>query len=389
MTLPAARLSRLPVYPFAALTQRVRELNAQGFDVINLDIGSPDMPPPEVVVGSLAESAADPAHHGYAGYKGTPEFRQAVARHYQQRFGVKLNPETQVLPLMGSKEGIVNLILGYIDQGDLVIAPDVGYPAYSMGAYLAGGGVHFVPIPESAGYQPDLDSIPEAVLKRAKILWVNYPNNPTGAVVEPAFYDRLIAFCAQHGILLASDNPYYDVTYDGYQACSALQGADALDHVVEFMSFSKTYNMAGWRLGAAVGSKTAIATLLNIKSNMDSGHFRAVYDAGITAIDQTPRSWIEARNAVYARRRDRIMEALPHIGLTAQKPRASLYIWARVLSGTGVQYAEEALTKAHVSVAPGEFYGPGGTQYVRFSLCATDDRLEQALERLKTWYASQ
>ncbi|MDX2160626.1 MAG: aminotransferase class I/II-fold pyridoxal phosphate-dependent enzyme [bacterium] len=388
MTSPAARLGRLPVYPFAALTQRVREMNARGLDVINLDMGSPDMPPPPHVIETLARSAANPLNHGYAGYKGIPEFRTAVARYYDERFGVMLDPETQVLPLMGSKEGIVNLILAYVDQGDVVLTPDIGYPSYAMGALLAGGEPYYVPTPESGGYLPDLESVPLGIRQRAKILWVNYPNNPTGACADAAFYAQAVAFCAEHDLLLASDHPYCDVTFDGYRAGSALQAPGAFDHSIELISFSKSYNMAGWRLGAAVGSVAAIKTLLTVKSNMDSGHFRPVYDAGIAALE-TPSAWVEARNAVYQARRDRILEMLPHIGLRGYVPKGALYIWAEVLSGTGVDYAEAALTHARVSVAPGTFYGPGGTRHVRFSLCAEDARLEQALTRLKTWYASR
>jgi LL-diaminopimelate aminotransferase len=389
VTLPARRLANLPVYPFAALNQRVREMNTRGLDVINLDIGSPDLPPPDTVIAALAESAADAGAHGYSGYKGTADFREAVARHYHKRFGVTVDPETQILPLLGSKEGIVNLIMAYIDQGDVVLTPDVGYPSYSIGAVLAGGEAYFVPMAQVTGCTPDVDSIPVHVLRRSKMLWVNYPNNPTGATVELDFYARMIEFCARHDLLLASDHPYYDVTYDGYRAASALQAPGALDHAVEFISFSKTYNMAGWRLGAAVGSKTAISALLQVKSNIDSGHFIPIYHAGIVALEHVPQSWIDARNLVYQRRRDRIMSALPSIGLSAEMPKGSLYIWGRVERGTGVDYAERALVGAHVSLAPGEFYGPGGRDYVRFSLCSPDQRLNDALQRLKSWYASQ
>lgn len=387
--LPARRLGHLPVYPFAALTQRVREMTMHGLDVINLDVGSPDMPPPTQVIDALARSASTADHHGYAGYKGTPQFREAVARYYQRRFGVTVDPEKEVLPLLGSKEGIVNLILGFVDDGDTVLVPDVGYPAYSMGAYLADGDAFFIPTPEHLGFTPDLDAIPQDVLERSKILWVNYPNNPTGATVDTSFYARMIEFCARHGILLASDNPYCDVTFDGYRAGSALEAPGALDHAVEFISFSKTYNMAGWRLGAAVGSQTALKTLLNIKSNMDSGHFRAVYDAGIVALDTVTQDWVDQRNQVYQRRRDLILQALPSIGLSAHTPKGSLYIWAKTKSGDGVDYAESALVDANVSLAPGEFYGPGGKAYVRFSIATPEDRLHTALERLKTWYAQR
>jgi LL-diaminopimelate aminotransferase len=391
MPTPAARLHALPPYPFALLNQRVRELNQQGFDVIGLDIGSPDMPPPDCVIDELYRSAQQPDHHGYAGYKGTPEFRAAVAEYYQRRFGVKLDPEKQVLPLLGSKEGIVNLSLAYLDRGDVALVPDVGYPAYSMGALLANAEVYWLPIREELAYLPDVDTIPLDVLKRAKLVWINYPNNPTGATAERDFYQRMVDFCARHDVLLASDNPYCEVTYDGYTAGSALQADGALDCAVEFISFSKSHNMASWRLGAAVGNVEAIKTLLTVKSNVDSGHFQAIYDAGIMAFDEVPQAWINERNRIYQRRRDRILEALPYIGLSAHKPKGSLYVWGRVQDSAhdGAWYAEEALMKAHVSVAPGAIYGPGGAEYVRFSVGVPDDRLETALERLKKWYTTR
>ncbi|MBK8026010.1 MAG: aminotransferase class I/II-fold pyridoxal phosphate-dependent enzyme [Chloroflexi bacterium] len=389
MPAPATRLGSLPPYPFATLNQRVRDLNAAGHDVLNIDVGNPDMPPPETVIDSLKRSASEPSHHGYAGYKGTAPFRAAVARYYDRRFGIRIDPETQVLPLLGSKEGIVNLTMAYADRGDFVLVPDIGYPAYSLGAFLAGAQVKYVPICAEHGFRLDLSEVAQMLPDHPKLLWVNYPNNPTGAVSDPAYYQALVDFCREHDILLASDNPYVDVTYDGYTAGSVLQADGAFDTAIEFISFSKTYNMAGWRLGAAVGSASAIANLLVVKSNVDSGHFEAIYDAGITAIDTTPQPWIDARNAVYQRRRDRILQALPSIGLEANMPLGSLYIWGRALHGDGSWYAEAALTEAHVSLAPGAIYGPGGQPYVRMSVAVPDDRLEEALHRLKDWYAAR
>lgn len=382
----ADRLNSLPPYPFALLNQRVRELNAQGKDVISLDVGSPDMPPPQHVMDALSESANHPAHHGYSGYKGIASFREAIARYYKTRFGVDVDPEREVLPLMGSKEGIVNLSLAYLDRGATSLVPAIGYPAYSMGALLAGGQVQWVPM-TSDGY-PDIDAIPAEALHNARLLWVNYPANPTGVIADTAFYQRMAEFCTAHNILLASDNPYVDVTYDGYVAGSALQAPSAKPTSIEFISFSKSHNMAGWRLGAAVGSASAISALLQVKSNMDSGHFHAIYEAGIAALEHTPDTWIAERNLVYQRRRDRIMEALPEIGLSAETPKGALYIWAKVKDGNGAWYAENALMGAHVSLAPGTIYGPGGKDYVRLSLCTTEPRLEEALGRLKTWYTS-
>lgn len=389
MPLPALRLRSLPPYPFALLTQRVRELNAQGFDVIGLDIGSPDLPPPEHVVEALERSARHPGHHGYSGYKGTASFRDAVARYYASRFNVTIDPDRQVLPLIGSKEGIVNLGLAYMDTGDIALMPDIGYPSYAQGAHMAGGHEHLLPIRESGGYLIDFDAISPEIASKAKLLWLNYPHNPTGATAELDFYQRAVDFCAKYDILLASDNPYVDVTFDGYRASSVLECEGAVNSAVEFMSFSKTFNMAGWRLGAAVGSAEAIKMLLQVKSNIDSGHFHAIYDAGIAALDQTPRTWLEQRNAVYQRRRDRILDVLPQIGLRALRPKGSLYVWAEVVNKQAADYVEQALLNAHVSIAPGEIYGPGGRSYVRLSVGISDERLEQALERLKSWYTSR
>ncbi len=392
MPVPANRLSQLPAYPLAVLGARVRELTAAGHDVIGLDIGSPDMPPPDCVIDELERSARDPGHHSYAGYKGTPAFRAAVADYYQRRFGVTLDPETQVVPLLGSKEGIVNLTLAYLDRGDLALVPDVGYPSYTMGARLAGADYHYLPVTESGGYLPDFDAVSADVLTNAKLLWINYPNNPTGAVADAAFYQRAVDFCNAHDLLLASDNPYVEVTYDGFVAGSALQARDALNCTVEFISFSKSYNMAGWRLGAAVGSTEAIRTLMQVKTNMDSGHFRPIYDAGVVALNQVSREWIDQRNAIYQRRRDRILAALPKVGLSAQPSQGSLYVWAHLTDASfadGASYAEAALVNAHVSVAPGQIYGPGGMNDVRISVGVADARLEEALNRLKSWYASR
>ncbi|MCK6578007.1 MAG: aminotransferase class I/II-fold pyridoxal phosphate-dependent enzyme [Anaerolineae bacterium] len=389
MPAPASRLGALPPYPFATLNQRVRELNAAGHNVLNIDIGNPDMPPPDCVVSALERSASDPRHHGYSGYKGTAIFREAVARYYARRFDIHIDPETQVLPLLGSKEGIVNLTLAYVDRGDSVLVPDIGYPAYSLGAYLAGASVSFVPVRAEHGFRMDLSELEHLVSGRTKIMWVNFPNNPTGAVCDGDHYQELVNFCRRHDVLLASDNPYVDVTYDEFSAGSVLQADGAFDTAVEFISFSKTYNMAGWRLGAAVGSARVLQNLLTIKSNVDSGHFEAIYDAGISAIDHTPQSWINARNATYQRRRDLIIDALPHIGLVAQRPLGSLYIWAKVVEGDGTSYAEQALTEAYVSLAPGAIYGPGGVPYVRMSVAIPDQSLDQALSRLKAWYAGR
>jgi len=385
----AKRLDNLPVYFFAVIAQRIQAMQAQGVDVISLDIGSPDLPPPIAVVEELSRSAHQPNTHGYSGYRGIPEFREAVANYYKKRFGVLLNPEKEILPLLGSKEGIVNLSLAYLDRGDLALVPDISYPSYSMGARLAGGDVQWLPISRETHFLPDILGVTDAIADNAKLMWVNYPNNPTGATAELDFYQRVVDWSNKHNILLASDNPYVDVTYDGYKASSVLEAKDALNCAIEFMSFSKTFNMGGWRLGAAVGNADIIKTLLQVKSNVDSGHFRPIYDAGIVALNTTPQSWIDERNAVYQRRRDRILETLPHIGLQAQKTSGSLYIWGRAEDGDGNNYVNQALDQAHVAFAPGSAYGPGGGEYIRISLGISDDRLEMALKRLRDWYPNR
>lgn len=389
MPVHAARLDYLPPYVFAVLGDRLRAMESQGIDVVRLDVGSPDMPPAQHVIDALYRGANNPANHGYSGYRGIPPFRQAVSRYYQRRFGVTINADKEVLPLLGSKEGIVNLCLAYLDHGDIALIPDIGYPSYMQGARLAGADIYWVRVDPQNGYLPDLNAIPQDVARRAKLLWVNYPNNPTGATASLDFYKEALEFCAKYDILLASDNPYVDVTFDGYVAPSALEVPGAIDHAIEFMSFSKSYNMAGWRLGAAVGSTTAINTLLRVKSNIDSGHFNAIFEAGIEALDNTPQSWLDERNLIYQRRRDRLLAAMPEIGLTAEKTAGSLYLWAKPTKLSANTYVEQALTEAHVSLAPGGAYGPGAEDYLRISVGISDARLDESINRLKVWYATQ
>ena len=300
--------------------------------------------------------------------------------------------DREVLPLIGSKEGLVNLTLAFIDRGDAVIAPDVNYPAYSLGASMAGGDVIRLRLDPERGYKPDLDALrADPDLPRAKLLWVNYPNNPTGATVELDTYQELVAFCREHRLLLCSDNPYSEIVFDGYRAPSALQADPEKAVSVEFMSLSKTYNMAGWRLGACVGNRRAIDALLTVKSNIDSGHFRAIYDAGCAALDETPQGWIDARNAIYAARRDRIVAACAQIGLEPRPAKGSLYIWARVLGFGGDEqtWTARALQEAHVSITPGQLFGEAGAGFVRISVTVADERLDDALRRLERWYAGQ
>ena len=379
----ATRLDRLPPYVFVTISQQIQELTQAGHRISRLDIGNPDMPPPPHVVEALYQNALDDSKHGYAGYRGIVEFRQAVASYYKRRFNVLLDPETEVLPLLGSKEGIVNLCLAYLDNGDTALIPAIGYPAYAMATRIAGANIAWVKLDESDNFLPKLDEINPKDAQNAKMLWINYPNNPTGGIADSSFYQRAVDFCNEHDILLASDNPYVEITYGSYVAGSALEALGALECTVEFMSFSKTYNMAGWRLGAAVGNAEALKNLLHVKSNMDSGHFKAVYHAGINALEKTTPEWIAERNQKYCERRDKILAALPQVGLEAATPQGSMYIWAKVLNGTEEVYIREALTEAHVSLAPGAAYGSDGGGYVRISVGVADEQLDEALKSFK------
>ncbi len=382
----ANRLEHFKLNPFAALGQRIVEMTTAGKDVIRLDVGSPDLPPPPTVIEALAKSAADPTHHGYANYRGDPGFRRAVADYYQRRFGVTVDPMTEVLPLIGSKEGIVNLSLAYLDHGDLALVPSISYPSYTAGAHMAGAETIPLPLLPENNYLLTFDE-PIPSIEKAKLLWINYPNNPTGAIAPLGFYESALTFCQKHNLLLCSDNPYVDVTFDGYQAHSLLEVPGAKEQAVEFISTSKSYNMAGWRLGACVGNREVLNTLLHVKSTLDSAHFRPIYDAGAVAFSATPDSWIEARNQRYAARRDLIMTALPEIGLQAEIPHGSLYVWAHIQDAqTDQQYTEAALAEAGVSLTPGSIYGEAGIHYIRFSLGVADERLAEALSRLREWY---
>ncbi|MEO1286843.1 MAG: aminotransferase class I/II-fold pyridoxal phosphate-dependent enzyme [Chloroflexota bacterium] len=386
MPVIAKRLTQLPEYVFAKISREVRAMQDAGIDIIRMDIGSPDLPPPDFVLDALNSSARKDNHHGYSGYSGIPRFREGVARYYRKRFEVDLNPNTEILPLIGSKEGIINLILAYVDSGDIALVPEIGYPSYAMGTTLAGGDVCYISMPADKGFLLDLDSIPPDVARKAKILWCNYPNNPTGAIADKGFYGALVQFCKEYDIVLASDNPYCDVAYDGYRAPSLLEIDGAKDVAVEFMSMSKTFNMAGWRLGAAVGNADILKNLLKVKSNVDSGHFIPAYDAGIKAMDDLTDEWLAERNAIYQARRDVVMAGLDDVGLSAVMPKASLYIWARSEDMPALDYVNQARDHAHVSLAPGAAYGPGGDDYIRISVTNTADRLQEGMERLKAWY---
>jgi len=381
----AQRVANFPPYPFAGLEKRLNEMTAAGKDVIRLDIGSPDQPPAPNIIGALHQSAQDPTHHGYAGYFGIPAFRRAIANYYLRRFDVQLDPKSEVLPLIGSKEGIFNLALAYVDPGDAVLVPDPGYPTYTSGTLLAGGQVCLIPLLEKRGWLPEFSAIPQESCRRAKILWLNYPNNPTTATASLDFFAEAVAFARQYDILLVHDNPYCDVCFDGYVAPSLLRVPRAKEVSIEFNSLSKSYNMGGWRVGMAVGNPEAIGALSRLKTNIDSGMFRAIQDASVEALTGD-QEWLSERNATYARRRDIVLKALPSAGMNADVPKSTIYIWARIPSGfTSADFCNQLLDKAYVSITPGTVFGQRGEGYARISLGQTTQRVAEAMQRLKNF----
>lgn len=379
---PAERLNRLSTQFFANLNAKIAALEPEGRDVIRLDVGSPDLPPPPEVIAALAESAAKPDSHGYQAHNATPALRQAWAELYQRLYGVELNPDKEVLPLLGSKEGIFHLSLALLNPGDVALIPDPGYLTYTQSALLAGGEPYYLPLRAERQFLPDLDAIPESITRRAKILWLNYPNNPTAAVAPPDFFAQAIAFARRHGILLCHDAAYSRVTFDGYLPPSPLQIAGAKEVAIEFNTLSKSHNMAGWRVGAALGQAEALRALYKLKTNADSGHFLPILEAGTVALG-TDQSWIEARNRVYQRRRDLVVEGLRRLGLTLSAPLASLYVWAPLPPGwRALEFTSAMLEVAQVSLTPGTVFGAHGEGYLRIALTQPEERIAEAMQRM-------
>ncbi len=382
---PADRLRNLPPYVFARLGKRIRKLQAEGRDIIRLDIGAPDMPPADFIIEALNHSAWDPKKHSYAGYVGTPALRKATADYYARRFDVELDPDTEVLPLIGSKEGIANMALAYLDPGDLALVPDPGYPTYTMGARLAGAEPYPMPLLPENDFLPDMDAIPNDIADRARLMWISYPNNPTGAIAPTEFFEKAVEFARKHDIMLCHDVPYADVTFDGYKAPSLLQVPGSKEVAVEFNSLSKSYNMAGWRVGMIVGNSQGVQALLQVKSNIDSGIFLPIQDAAVAALTGD-QSWLAKRNAIYQERRDMIMATIAEIGLEAKKPKATLYVWPHVPEGyTSEELADEWLLDLGVSVTPGSAFGKYGEGYIRISVGQDTERIREALGRLRGW----
>jgi LL-diaminopimelate aminotransferase len=383
LTDPSRRLEAIPPYRFAELEKQVADKKAAGIDVISLGIGDPDHATFPHVVEAMQAAVADPGTHQYPSNRGREEFRRALAAFYGRRFGVEIDPEGEVLPAIGAKECIYNLCFAFLDPGDVALASDPGYPVYTGGPLLAGAGAVLLPLEPELGFVPDLESIDSDSLARARILFVNYPNNPTGAVVPDGFFERVVALAREHDILVVHDNAYSETTYDGYVAPSFLATPGARDVGVEVFSLSKGFNMTGWRCAAILGNADAVSAYWRLKTNVDSGLFEAVQLAGVAALEG-PRGPIEEMNAIYERRRDLVVEALREIGVEAQAPRGTIYVWAPVPEGhTSTSFAELALERAAVVISPGSMYGPSGEGFFRISLTAPDERIAEAVGRIR------
>jgi len=379
----ARRMRNIPPYLFADLDRKRAALRAKGVDVISLGIGDPDLPTPPHIVAALVEAARNPATHAYPPYEGTLEFRQAVAAWYGRRFGVSLDPEHEVLTLIGSKEGLAHVPWVFLDPGDVALVSDPGYPVYATATLMAEGEPYAVPLDRDRGWLPDLTAIPDAVARKAKLFFLNYPNNPTAATADLAFFNDLVAFARRHGVLVIHDNTYSEIAYDGYRPPSFLEAPGAKEVGIEFHSLSKTYCMTGWRLGLAVGNREAVQALATLKTNIDSGQFMAIQAAGVAALTG-PQDVVRERVAKWEHRRDMAVAGLRATGLDVPMPRATFYLWVAVPAGfDSVEFAAYLLEQAGVMVTPGVGYGQRGSGYVRLSLTIPDERVAEAVQRIR------
>lgn len=378
----AKRVKNLPPYLFVQISRAIAEKKAQGIDVISFGIGDPDIPTPNSVIETLKSASDNKINHRYPESEGLPVLRKNISEFYKKRFGVNLDPETQIINLIGAKEGIAHAALCFIDPGDIAISPDPAYPVYEIGTMFAGGKCHMVQLRQDNGYLLDPTDIPTDVAKKAKVLWLNYPNNPTGATASLDYFENLVLFCKEFDIALLHDACYTEVTYDGYIAPSILQVKGSIDICMEFHSLSKTANMTGWRVGMAVGNSEMVNALMRVKSNIDSGLPQAIQQMGITALHLS-QEWIKSNNEIYRKRRDKVVSVLNQIGVNTNPPKAGLYIWTPVPKGySSSQFASELLEKVNVVVTPGNGYGPGGEGYIRLSLTIPDDQIDEGLRRL-------
>ena len=380
---PSQRLEAIPPYMFAELERKVAAKKEAGIDVISLGIGDPDTPTYPHIVDALKSAVDDPGTHQYPSNRGRAEFREALARFYERRFGVQIDPESEVIPAIGAKECIYNLCFAFLDPGDVALASDPGYPVYTGGPVLAGAEAVVLPLDPELGFAPDLDAIDPMALSKARLMFLNFPNNPTGAVAPEGFFERVVELAQKHEFLVVHDNAYSETTYDGYVAPSFLATPGAKEVGVEVFSLSKGFNMTGWRCAAILGNPDAIQTYWRLKTNVDSGLFEAVQLAGAAALD-APSDSIDAMNAIYQRRRDLVVSALRDIGVDVAAPKGTIYVWAPVPDGhTSTSFAELVLEEAAVIISPGSMYGPSGEGFFRISLTTPDERIAEAVERMR------
>ena len=383
LTDPSKRLEAMPPYMFAELERKIADKRAAGIDVISLGIGDPDMPTYPHVVEAMQKAVADPGTQNYPSNRGRDEFRQAFSDFYAERFGVEIDPDSEIIPAIGAKECIYNLCFAFLDPGDVALASDPGYPVYTGGPILAGAEAVLLPLKAELDFAPDLDAIDEMTAERARLLFINYPNNPSGAIVPDGFFEKVVEFARKNDVLVVHDNAYSETTYDGYVAPSFLATPGAKEVGVEVFSLSKGYNMTGWRVGAILGNADAIQTYWRLKTNVDSGLYEAVQLAAAAALDG-PTAPLEAMNAIYARRRDLTVDTLRAIGVDVKSPKGTIYVWAPVPEGhTSTSFCEMVLEEAAVVISPGSMYGRSGEGYFRISLTTPDERLTEALERMR------
>jgi LL-diaminopimelate aminotransferase len=379
----ATRIKTLPPYLFAAIDKMKQAAIARGVDIINLGIGDPDLPTPAPIIDSLAQAAKNPRHHQYPSYEGMLSFRTAVADWYQRRFGVKLDPANEVLTLIGSKEGIGHIHLAFVDPGDVVLVPSPGYPVYPVGTSFCGGVSHLMPLTKANGFLPDLAAIPKDAARKAKLMWLNSPNNPTSVVMTKEYFKRVVAFAQEHQIIICHDAAYSEIYYDGRRPPSFMEVDGAKDVGVEFHSLSKTYNMTGWRLGFAVGNSAVLSGLGKVKSNLDSGVFEAVQAAGITALG-LPETVTDDIRRTYQDRRDTLIPGLKKLGLDVEAPPAAFYVWVAVPKGyTSASFTAHLLEKAGIVTTPGNGFGAPGEGYIRMTVCTSKERLAEAIDRMQ------
>ena len=378
------RLNKLPPYLFVEIDKAKRKARAEGRDIIDLGIGDPDEPTPKEIIGALYKAAQDPQNHHYPLDQGNSIFRDRIARWYKERFQVSLDPEREILPLLGSKEGISHMPLAFINPGDVSLIPDPCYPPYKGGTILAGGVPYLMPLRDENNFLPDLNKIKKSALKKAKVIYINYPNNPTASICRKGFFEEVAIFAKKYNLIVASDAAYSEIAFDGYRPDSFLKAEGGKETGVEFHSLSKTCNMTGWRIGFVCGNEKIIAGIAKVKSNIDSGVFNAIQMAGITALDISDKH-LERMNKIYQERRDALVDGLNKLGWAIKKPKATFYVWARLpkKSKSSIEFAGLVLDKADIIITPGIGFGENGEGYVRFALTVSKERIQEAVQRLK------